>query len=85
MEKKTILIIVDNSEERENISALLELNGYKVISATNGKDGVSAAQQHHPDLIICDLIMPLLDGYGVIHLLGKNIDTARIPFIFLSS
>ena len=85
MEKRTILIIVDNSEERENVAVLLELSGYKVITATNGKDGVSVAQQQHPDLIICDLIMPVLDGYGVIHLLGKNIDTARIPFIFLSS
>ncbi len=85
MEKKTILIIEDNAEVRENVSELLELAGYHVMTASNGKEGVSVAQQYHPDLIICDIMMPVLDGYGVIHLLGKNIETARIPFIFLTA
>jgi CRP-like cAMP-binding protein/AmiR/NasT family two-component response regulator len=85
MEKKTILIIEDNPEVRENVAELLELGGYHVMTASNGKEGVSVAQQYHPDLIICDIMMPVLDGYGVIHLLGKNIETARIPFIFLTA
>ena len=85
MEKKTILIIEDNLEVRENVAELLQLAGYHVMTASNGKEGVSVAQQYQPDLIICDIMMPVLDGYGVIHLLGKNIDTARIPFIFLTA
>jgi len=85
MEKKTILIIEDNAEVRENITELLELGGYHVMTASNGKEGVAVAQQYQPDLIICDIMMPVLDGYGVIHLLGKNIETARIPFIFLTA
>jgi CRP-like cAMP-binding protein/DNA-binding NarL/FixJ family response regulator len=85
MEKKTILIIEDSLEVRENVAELLELGGYHVMTASNGKEGVAVAQQYHPDLILCDIMMPVLDGYGVIHLLGKNIETARIPFIFLTA
>jgi CRP-like cAMP-binding protein/FixJ family two-component response regulator len=85
MDKKTILIIEDSLEVRENTAELLELAGYHVLTASNGKEGVSAAQQYHPDLILCDIMMPILDGYGVLHLLGKHIETARIPFIFLTA
>ncbi len=85
MEKKTILIIEDNLEVRENTAELLELGGYHVMTASNGKEGVAAAQQYNPDLIICDIMMPILDGYGVLHLLGKKPETARIPFIFLTA
>ncbi len=85
MEKKTILIIEDNLEVRENTAELLELGGYHVMTAANGKEGVATAQQYHPDLIICDIMMPVLDGYGVLHLLGKKPETARIPFIFLTA
>ena len=85
MEKKTILIIEDNLEVRENTAELLELGGYHVMTASNGKEGVAAAQQYNPDLIICDIMMPILDGYGVLHLLGKKHETARIPFIFLTA
>lgn len=85
MEKKTILIIEDNLEVRENTAELLELGGYHVMTASNGKEGVAAAQQYNPDLIICDIMMPVLDGYGVLHLLGKKPETARIPFIFLTA
>jgi CRP/FNR family transcriptional regulator, polysaccharide utilization system transcription regulator len=82
---KTILIIEDNTEVRENTAEILELASYKVLQAENGKTGVDIAQKMKPDLIICDIMMPVLDGYGVIHLLNKNQDTASIPFIFLTA
>lgn len=85
MEKKTVLIIEDSLEVRENTAELLELAGYHVLTAANGKEGVTAAQQYHPDLILCDIMMPILDGYGVLHLLGKHVETSRIPFIFLTA
>ena len=82
---KTILLIEDNRDVRENTAEILELANYKVIQAENGKQGVEEAQNHKPDLIICDIMMPVLDGYGVIHLLNKNTETASIPFIFLTA
>jgi CRP-like cAMP-binding protein/CheY-like chemotaxis protein len=82
---KTVLLIEDNNEVRENTAEILELANYKVLQAENGKIGVEMAQQHKPDLIICDIMMPVLDGYGVIHLLGKTPETALIPFIFLTA
>ena len=82
---KTILIIEDNQDVRENTAEILELASYKVLQAENGKTGVEIAQKIKPDLIICDIMMPVLDGYGVIHLLNKNPETASIPFIFLTA
>ena len=82
---KTILLIEDNKDVRENTAEILELANYKVVQAENGKQGVEEAQQHKPDLIICDIMMPVLDGYGVIHLLNKIPETASIPFIFLTA
>lgn len=82
---KTILLIEDNKDVRENTAEILELANYKVIQAENGKQGVEQAQLHKPDIIICDIMMPVLDGYGVIHLLSKTPDTASIPFIFLTA
>jgi CRP/FNR family transcriptional regulator, polysaccharide utilization system transcription regulator len=82
---KTILIIEDNQDVRENTAEILELANYKVLQAENGKSGVEIAQQKLPDLIICDIMMPVLDGYGVIHLLNKSTKTAGIPFIFLTA
>ena len=79
---KKILLIEDNLEMRENISEILELSKYDVVSAKNGKEGVEYAEKGNPDLIICDIMMPVLDGYGVLHMLSKNEDTANIPFIF---
>ncbi len=80
-----ILLIEDSDEIRENTAEILELAGYKVFTAANGKIGVELAHQHHPDLIICDIMMPVLDGYGVLHLLNKHTDLASIPFIFLTA
>ncbi|HEY8511801.1 MAG TPA: response regulator [Cyclobacteriaceae bacterium] len=82
---KKILLIEDNAEVRENTSEILQLANYEVITAENGKVGVELAQKEHPDLIICDIMMPELDGYGVLHILGKKAETARIPFIFLTA
>ena len=82
---KTILLIEDNVDVRENTAEILELANYKVLQAENGKLGVEIAQKMKPDLIICDIMMPVLDGYGVIHLLNKSNETASIPFIFLTA
>ncbi len=82
---KTILLIEDNLEMRENTAEILELANYKVITAVNGREGVSLAKSKNPDLIICDIMMPELDGYGVLHMLSKENSTASIPFIFLTA
>ncbi len=82
---KTILLIEDNQDVRENTAEILELAGYQVITAENGKVGVELARSQDADLIICDIMMPELDGYGVLHLLSKNPKTAGIPFIFLTA
>jgi CRP-like cAMP-binding protein/ActR/RegA family two-component response regulator len=82
---KTILLIEDNPEMSENIASILELEHYQVLIASNGKVGVTMAQKHRPDLILCDIMMPELDGFGVFHVLGNDNDTSSIPFIFLTA
>ena len=82
---KTILLIEDNPEMRENTAEILELADYRVLKAENGKRGVEIARKETPDLVLCDIMMPELDGYGVLHLLGRNPATAEVPFIFLSA
>jgi CRP/FNR family transcriptional regulator, cyclic AMP receptor protein len=81
----TILLIEDNLEVRENTAEILELANYRVLTAENGKIGVEKALEEQPDLIICDIMMPVLDGYGVLHLLNKNEHLSNIPFIFLTA
>src|SRR5579875_1176862 len=80
-----ILVIEDNDEVRENTAEILMLSDYEVITAANGKEGVEVALAQLPDLIVCDIMMPVLDGYGVLHLLSKHKETATIPFIFLTA
>jgi DNA-binding response OmpR family regulator len=82
---KSVLVIDDNSDIRENTAEILELAGYKTFTAENGKKGVEVAQKEKPDVIVCDIMMPELDGYGVLHLLRKNTDTVHIPFVFLTA
>jgi CRP-like cAMP-binding protein/ActR/RegA family two-component response regulator len=82
---KKVLIIEDNNDIRENIVEILELAGYSTYAANNGKAGVDLAFNHKPDIILCDIMMPELDGYGVLYMLNKNPDTAAIPFIFLTA
>lgn len=83
--KTKILIIEDNNDIRESTAEILELTGYEVLQATNGRQGVEMAQQFKPDLILCDIMMPELDGYGVLYMLNKNPETASTPFIFLTA
>ena len=85
MDKTKVLIIEDNDDIRESTSEILELAGYAVIQAVNGKEGVAMAVSELPDLILCDIMMPEMDGYSVLHLLGKNPETSVIPFIFLTA
>ncbi|NCD68845.1 response regulator [Mucilaginibacter agri] len=82
---KLILIIEDNNDIREGTAEILELTGYRVLQADNGKAGVEMALHHKPDLILCDIMMPELDGYGVLYMLSKNPETDSIPFIFLTA
>jgi len=82
---KTILLIEDDADMRENTAEILELANYTVLKAENGKRGVELARRTPPDLVLCDIMMPELDGYGVLHLLGRDPATAEVPFIFLSA
>lgn len=82
---KTILLIEDDADVRENTAEILELAHYRVLRAANGRHGVDLARKEMPDLVLCDIMMPELDGYGVLHLLGRSPETAEIPFIFLSA
>ncbi|MCL6525030.1 MAG: response regulator [Thermoflavifilum sp.] len=80
-----ILVVDDHPDILDNISEILTLAGHEVETATNGKEAVAKAYEHPPDLVICDIMMPELDGYGVLHLLRKNPQTAIVPFIFLTA
>jgi CRP-like cAMP-binding protein/ActR/RegA family two-component response regulator len=80
-----ILLIEDNDFIRENTAEILELTGYTVHRAENGKIGVERALADKPDLVICDIMMPVLDGYGVLHIFNKNPQLSGVPFIFLSA
>lgn len=81
----TILVIDDNADIRDNIAEILELEGYKTLTAENGKIGVKIAIKEKLDLVICDIMMPVIDGYDVLQLLNKDEKTKHIPFIFLSA
>ncbi|HEY6502799.1 MAG TPA: response regulator [Chitinophagaceae bacterium] len=85
MAQRSVLIIDDHDDIRENTAEILELAGYKTLTAENGKKGVDIALKEKPELIVCDIMMPELDGYGVLHLVRKNADTQNIPFIFLTA
>jgi DNA-binding response OmpR family regulator len=82
---KKALIIEDSDDIREGIAEILDLAGYQTFTAKNGRIGVDLAINHIPDIILCDIMMPELDGYGVLYLLQKNPNTATIPFIFMTA
>ncbi len=82
---KKIVLVEDNPDVRETTQEILELADYKVATAASGKKGVELAKSEKPDLIICDIMMPDLDGYGVLRILSKNPDTSNVPFIFLTA
>jgi len=82
---KKILIIEDNDEVRENLEEILDLYGYDTETAENGKVGVEKALNNPPDLILCDIMMPELDGFGTLNILGRKPATADVPFVFLTA
>lgn len=82
---KKILVIEDQPDVRENIAELLEISGYEVLTAEDGAVGVDMALEHHPDLILCDVMMPRLDGFTVLNILSKRPETSDVPFIFLTA
>jgi len=84
MTKSTILLIDDNSAFRENTAEILALADYRVEQAGDGKAGLELARKHFPDLILCDIVMPVLDGYGVLQAIQNNPELSGIPFIFLT-
>jgi len=82
---RKILVIEDEPEMRRNITTLLRYHDYEPIAAANGRDGVQAARREKPDVILCDVMMPELDGYGVLEELQMDASLARTPFIFLTA
>lgn len=82
---KKILVIEDEIFIRENLIELLEIEGFEAVGAENGCVGVHLAKEYQPDLILCDVMMPELDGYGVLNALRKESVTATIPFMFLTA
>lgn len=82
---KTVLVIEDDAVLRGNLNDLLDISGYAVVCAANGREGVQAARETRPDVIVCDILMPGLDGYGVLQQLKQDPATASIPLIFLSA
>jgi DNA-binding NarL/FixJ family response regulator len=82
---KKILVIEDEPEMRRNITALLRYHDYEPVGAENGRQGLEAVRRQKPDLILCDVMMPELDGYGVLQALQMDASLGRIPFIFLTA
>jgi CheY-like chemotaxis protein len=80
-----ILVIEDEETVRENILELLDAEGFEAIAAENGRIGLELAKRYLPDLILCDVRMPELDGYGVLSALRSKPETATIPFLFLTA
>jgi CheY-like chemotaxis protein len=85
MKKQLILIIEDNADVRENLEEILSLSGYDVDAAENGKEGIVKAKEILPDLILCDVMMPILDGYGVLKMMNEDPKLLHIPFMFLTA
>ncbi|MDB6072056.1 MAG: two component transcriptional regulator, LuxR family [Verrucomicrobiales bacterium] len=85
MAKKKILIIEDQAPMRRNVALMLELEGYLTCTAENGLIGVDTARRERPDLILCDVMMPEMDGYAVVQTLRDDPAFANTPFIFLTA
>jgi DNA-binding NarL/FixJ family response regulator len=82
---KRILVIEDEPEMRRNLATVLRLERYQPITAENGRVGLELAKKETPDLILCDVMMPELDGYGVLQALREDQKLALIPFVFLTA
>ncbi len=85
MNQKKILTIEDDIDLLKNLETILTEEGYQTITANNGYDGIELAKKNEPDLIICDIAMPGIDGYQVLEQLSKDKVTRLIPFIFLTA
>ena len=83
--RRKILIIEDDQFVRENTAEILQLANYEVLTAENGRIGLDKARFFMPDLIICDILMPVLDGYGVLQIMSRNKELQKIPLIFMSA
>src|SRR5271165_5584195 len=82
---KKILVIEDEPEMRRNLTTILRLENFHPLPAANGRIGIELAKKEKPDLVLCDVMMPELDGYGVIAALRADVETVTIPFIFLTA
>jgi CheY-like chemotaxis protein len=81
----TILIIEDEAPIRDNLRRFLQLEGYSVVEAENGQKGLDMIRSSLPDLIVCDVMMPELDGFGLLKILRTDPRTAAVPFVFLTA
>ena len=82
---QTVLVIEDEAPLRANIARILSAEGYRVVAAADGDEGVRRVLEERPDLVICDILMPRLDGFGVLAALRSRPETAALPFIFLTA
>ncbi|RYD31034.1 MAG: response regulator transcription factor [Verrucomicrobiaceae bacterium] len=83
--KKRILVIEDQAAMRRNVALMLEMEGFEVLTADNGRTGLEAARSQRPDLILCDVMMPEMDGYAVVQTLRAEPEHASVPFVFLTA
>ncbi len=80
-----VLVVDDEKNIRENIVEILELNGYEASSAENGLQGISVFYSFKPDFVLCDIMMPVLDGYGFLEKIKSDINSRNVPIVFLSA
>ncbi len=85
MKKQKILIIEDQAPMRRNVALMLEMEGYQTCTAENGRIGLETARRERPDLILCDVMMPEMDGYAVVQSLRQDAAFTTTPFIFLTA
>jgi len=85
MTQVRILVVEDEKAMRQNLATILKMEGFQVLEAKDGLEGVAAARQHHPDLIFCDITMPKSDGHEVLRALRGQPETAGIPLVFLTA
>lgn len=83
--KQIILLLEDSAPIRENTSELLELSNYEVMTARDGKEGLEMIRDRKPDLILCDIMMPQMDGYEFLKIVKQDYQLTSIPFIFFSA
>lgn len=84
-EIKTVLLIEDDQWIRENTSDLLQLEGYRVVTAPDGREGLEAARRDLPDLVLCDISMPHINGYQLLKIFLEDRALAPIPFVFFTA